>query len=355
MGAVNLHPLADHSGGGTAARRAGAGPLATSDDLRITRSMDIGVVEDERTRERECKGGLTLVEGSAGISVAGAVPNRAEATTPSRTLSSAAPGTPAFGAARSLLPRRVVPPLWREARAAGLLLSMLRGGLAPPQPDPVSSGAPVLLVPGLFAGDDSLEPLANALDDHGWAVWPSSIRSNVGCSGTMVRQLVTRIEAIAAHRGGRVALVGHSRGGLLARAAAQRRPDLVSGVVTLGSPHRDQLAVHPVLWANLVTLAALGSLGVPGLMRFGCRGTRECCRGFDHDVWAPLPASIGAVSLFSRRDGVVDWRACLDPHGSNVEIRATHCGMPSDPAALRAILRAVEGFQSSPELERIAA
>jgi triacylglycerol lipase len=315
----------------------------------------LAVVEDVQTRERDRAGGLTLVEGSAGIGAASAAPDRAEATPPQFTLTSAAPRTPAFGAARSVLPRRVIPPLWREARAASLLLSMLRDGLGPPQPDPVSSGAPVLLVPGLFAGDDSLEHLASALDDHGWAVWPSSIRSNVGCSGTMVRQLVTRIEAIAANHGGRVALVGHSRGGLLARAAAQRRPDLVSGVVTLGSPHRDQLAVHPVLWANVVTLAALGSLGIPGLMRFGCRGTRDCCRGYDHDVWAPLPAGVGAVSLFSRLDGVVDWRACLDPHGTNVEVSATHCGMPSEPAVLQAILRAVEGFQSSPELDRMAA
>jgi pimeloyl-ACP methyl ester carboxylesterase len=270
------------------------------------------------------------------------------------TASGAPSRTPvAYGAARSLLPRRVIPPLWREARAGGVLLTMLREQLRQAQPPP-SSGAPVLLVPGLFAGDASLSHLASTLDDHGWAAWPSGIRSNVGCSGMIVQRLVNRLEAIADDHGCRVALVGHSRGGLLARAAAQRRPDLVSGVVTLGSPHRDQLAVHPLLWANIVTLLTLGSLGVPGLMRFGCRGTEDCCRGYDDDVAAPLPAGTASISVFSRRDGVADWRACIDPDGSNVEVGATHCGMPSDQATQRAILEGLESFESSSHVEPVA-
>jgi pimeloyl-ACP methyl ester carboxylesterase len=250
------------------------------------------------------------------------------------------------GAARSLLPRRVIPPLWREARAGNLLLAMLREQFYEARPRS-RSGTPALLVPGLFAGDASLTHLTSTLHDHGWAVWPSGIRSNVGCSGMIVQRLVSRLEVIADDHGARVALVGHSRGGLLARAAAQRRPDLVSGVVTLGSPHRDQLAVHPLLWANIMTLATLGSCGVPGLMRFGCRGKDHCCRGYDDDVAASLPAGTGSVSVFSRRDGVTDWRACLDPDGSNVEVDTTHCGMPSDPATQRAVLAALESFESS--------
>ena len=105
--------------------------------------------------------------------------------------------------------------------------------------------------------------------------------------------------------------------------------------------------------AGPMTLAALGSLGMPGVMRFGCRGTDGCCLGYDDDVAAPVPAVTGSLSVFSRRDGVADWRACIDPDGRNVEVDATHCGMPCDPAARRAILEALERFESAPHAEPV--
>jgi hypothetical protein len=118
---------------------------------------------------------------------------------------------------------------------------------------------------------------------------------------------------------------------------ARRRPDLVSAVVTLGSPHRDQLAVHPLLWANVLGLGVLGSLGLGGLLQLGCRGRDACCRGFNREVAAALPAEVASLSVYSRRDGVVDWRACVDPDGFNREVRATHLAMPGDPETLRAV------------------
>ncbi|MGH2941745.1 MAG: lipase family alpha/beta hydrolase [Solirubrobacteraceae bacterium] len=268
---------------------------------------------------------------------------------PALTLSKVLPGTlRACGLARTLMPRRVIPPLWREAGAGSLLFNMVRDELRGEQVHPVA-GEPVLLIPGLFAGDASLAPLASTLREQGWTVCPSGIRVNVGCSDTVVDQLVTRLEEIAADHDGPVALVGHSRGGLLARAVAQQRPDLVSGVVTLGSPQRDQLAVHPLLWANVITMLALGTIGVPGVMGFTCMNAYDCCHDFQSTVRAPLPDGVSAISLYSRRDGVVDWRACMDPAGTNVEVEATHCGMPSDPATMRAIVSALASFHSSPD------
>ncbi len=33
------------------------------------------------------------------------------------------------------------------------------------------------------------------------------------------------------------------------------------------------------------------------------------------------------TALYSRTDGVVDWRACLDPAAEQIEVRASHLGM----------------------------
>ena len=43
------------------------------------------------------------------------------------------------------------------------------------------------------------------------------------------------------------------------------RPDLVRAVVTLGSPHGNPYAVHPLVWTQGAAIATLAALGVPGL------------------------------------------------------------------------------------------
>jgi triacylglycerol lipase len=228
-------------------------------------------------------------------------------------------------------------PLWRELRPAVDL------GTALPW-DAHGSGPAVLLVPGLLAGDASLRMLAGGIARHGYRPVMSGIERNVDCSGATVERLVDRLEVAAGQDGGPVAVVGHSRGGLLARALARRRPDLVGALVTLGSPHADQLALHPVVLGQVVVLGMLGTLGVRGLLRLGCGGGNHCCATFNEAVAAPLPDEFPYLSLFSRRDGVVDWRACLDPLARHREVDTTHCGMVASPAVLDHILTTLAGM-----------
>jgi pimeloyl-ACP methyl ester carboxylesterase len=95
--------------------------------------------------------------------------------------------------------------------------------------------------------------------------------------------LERRLDAALDRHGAPAAIVGHSRGGLFARALAQRRPDAVSAVVTLGSPWRDQLAVHPGLWMPFAALGAARALGIKGELGFGaalaCRPIRDLLGG----------------------------------------------------------------------------
>jgi hypothetical protein len=106
------------------------------------------------------------------------------------------------------------------------------------------------------------------------------------------------------------------------------RAQLVSSVVTLASPYRDQLAVHPLPWASAAALATAGTLRAPGLLRWSCGGS-GCCTRVDRDLAAPLPDGVRILSVYSRRDGVVDWRTCIDPAGRRLEVATTHCGMVS--------------------------
>jgi pimeloyl-ACP methyl ester carboxylesterase len=201
----------------------------------------------------------------------------------------------------------------------------------------------VLLIPGFLCGDDSMRTLAAFLETRGYRPYPSGIACNADCSEAALRRLRQRIAALSDGDRQRVALVGHSRGGLFARVLAVRCPDLVSGVVTLGCPRRDPAWIHPALWGQALGIALLASLGVPGLMSLACcAGT--CCQRVRRDLAAPLPHTVGLLSIYSRNDAIVDWRSCLDPSGRHTEVRAGHHEMPADAATMRAVVSALATF-----------
>lgn len=199
---------------------------------------------------------------------------------------------------------------------------------------------PVVLVPGFWAGDSSLGAMAAGLRHAGRRTYRSQIHANIGCTASAADQLEARIEAVAMRRGSRVRLVGHSLGGMLARGLAVRRPDLISGIVTLGSPMLAPGAHHLALSASLEVLVRLSAAGWPGLMAQDCV-SGACARSAFDEARAPVPDDVAFTAVWSRRDGVVDWRACIDPEAIAVEVSATHLGMAVDPRVHGVVLEAL--------------
>jgi hypothetical protein len=72
------------------------------------------------------------------------------------------------------------------------------------------------------------------------------------------------------------------------------------------------------------------------------------------------------VSIYSERDGIVDWRKCLDPDAVHADVTSTHCGMGVNPqvyAVLDSVLhprrgrsraRLRAGFRARPRAARAA-
>ncbi len=210
---------------------------------------------------------------------------------------------------------------------------------------------PVLLVPGFMAGDGSLGLMRRALVQQGFRAYRSQIHANVGCTLGASALLEARLESIAQRRGSQVRIVGHSLGGMLARGVAARRPDLVSGLVTLGSPVLAPGAHHVSLSASVALLVRLSRAGVPGLMSQDCVAGACARRSFD-DGRAALPAGVDFTAIYSRRDGIVDWRACIDPAALAVEVRASHVGMAVDPRVMTEVVRALRPGASVVEVDR---
>jgi len=205
----------------------------------------------------------------------------------------------------------------------------------------VRHATPVVLVPGFMAGDATLAPMARVLREQGFRTYRSSIHLNAGCTLDAAAQLETRLESIALRRGTRVQLVGHSLGGMLARGLAVRRPDLVAGIVTLGSPMLAPGAHHVSLTRSVEMLVRLSRAGWPGLMSEDCVAG-DCARQSFEETRQPLPEGVGFTAIYSKRDGIVDWRACIDPLAQAVEVTASHAGLAFDPRVIVHVLAVLE-------------
>ncbi|WP_244931852.1 alpha/beta fold hydrolase [Nocardioides sp. W7] len=205
---------------------------------------------------------------------------------------------------------------------------------------PERAADPVVLVPGFLAGDLSLSLMATALRQRGFRTYRSHIRANVGCTLDAAAQLEARLESVALRRGSRVQIVGHSLGGMLARGVAVRRPDLVSGIVTMGSPMLAPGAHHLALTASIDVLVRLSRAGLPGLMSEECVGGGCAQQSFDESR-EPLADAVAFTAIYSRRDGIVDWRACVDPIAVPVEVTASHVGMAVDPRVIDRVAAAL--------------
>ncbi len=208
---------------------------------------------------------------------------------------------------------------------------------------------PVLLVPGFLAGDWTLAAMGADLRRHGYRTYRSGIHANVGCTLNAAAAVEARLESIAERRGTRVRIVGHSLGGMIARGIAVRRPDLVSGIVTLGSPMLAPAAHHRLLTGSVGVLTRLSGAGVPGVMSKDCVGG-ACAEISFGETQRPLPTGVVMTNVYSRRDGIVDWRACIDPIGEAVEVGASHIGMALDPRVTEVVLDSLAPMTASGEL-----
>lgn len=236
-------------------------------------------------------------------------------------------------------------PLRGELRY-GLELARLAADPEFVRPQRQANAPPVLLVPGFMAGDRSLAVLRGWLTRRGSSTAGSGIRFNVDCGERAATRVEMRLRRLVERTGHRAVIIGQSRGGELARVVTVRNPDLVSAVVMLGSPVRARLDVGPAVLNVVRSVARLGDLGIPGLFSSRC-AQGECCVAYRRDLARPLPASVEAVSVYSRTDGIVAWQACLDPDARQVEVQSSHSGMSVNRAVYRVLAEVLEAQEVS--------
>ena len=120
---------------------------------------------------------------------------------------------------------------------------------------------------------------------------------NLGNIRSNLPKVIEAVAARHAEHGEALVLIGWSLGGVFGREVARRHPELVSEVLTMATPVRDTAEV-----------------------------------GRDGRARPVIRQRITA--FFTKRDGVVDWRACIDdinPDVDHIEVESSHAGITLDP------------------------
>jgi len=134
---------------------------------------------------------------------------------------------------------------------------------------------PVLVVPGVLSGDRSTLPLRQWLGRMNYRPQKAGMELNLDCSARALANLERRVEGLAELSGSPISLIGHSRGGILSRALATRRPELVQRVITLGSGLADGYDISLPLFTFISAVRRYHVLTTDRVNRHGCM-TQEC-------------------------------------------------------------------------------
>ena len=189
---------------------------------------------------------------------------------------------------------------------------------------PRGDGHGVVVFPGLSANDGTTIPLRRYLDWLGYATSGWEQGFNFGPRAGVLETARAQVTRAFNESGRKVSLIGWSLGGVYARELAKEFPDMVRGVITLGTPfagsHRSTNA-----W-RIYELAS------------GRKVEREA-ESYDLPAAPPVPTT----SIYSRSDGIVAWQGSIQKPAAhntqteNLEVLASHIGLGVNPSAWWAV------------------
>jgi hypothetical protein len=185
---------------------------------------------------------------------------------------------------------------------------------------PRGDGHGVLVLPGLLASDMSTGLLRGYLRWLGYRVTGWGLGRNLGPTDAVLDGLPNALTALAGRTGGPVSVIGWSLGGIYARELARGHPALVHQVITLGSPF---------------ALTDPRQSRANGAYR---RGSHRHAHGrLPGQQEIARPIGVPSTAVYSHRDGIVSWQACIEPETllhQNVRVGCGHLGFGTDPATL---------------------
>jgi pimeloyl-ACP methyl ester carboxylesterase len=185
----------------------------------------------------------------------------------------------------------------------------------------------VILLPGFGAGPGSMRVMEGFIRRRGHRVRDWGLGRNTGDVKKLRASLERTVRTSLDAAGETVTLVGWSLGGYIAREYAREHAGEVRKVITLGSP---------VIGGPRYTATASWYREQGHDLEQIEQAVRERYR---------TPLDVPVTAIYSRRDGVVAWQACIDkwsPRVEHVEVNETHVGLGFAPRVLAIVAEAIE-------------
>lgn len=181
------------------------------------------------------------------------------------------------------------------------------------KPTKTGDNHPVLVLPGFMASDLSTIPLRKHVQNIGYQAYGWDQGRNYA-KLDYLDILQDKLDEIYHKYHQRVSIIGWSLGGIYARQMAKESPELIRQVITMGSPFKAVTQANNAKW-------------IYDLLTNG-QGEAQLDPRIMEDI--PKPAPVPTTAIYTKEDGVVPWKACLEEPSEihqNIQVHGSHLGL----------------------------
>ncbi|NKI31502.1 alpha/beta hydrolase [Muricauda sp. DJ-13] len=183
-------------------------------------------------------------------------------------------------------------------------------------------GRPVLLIPPYLGDDYSTSFVRRYLTSLGFKTYKWDQGVNL-IKSHYIPRLEEKLEDIFRTRGQKVNIVGWSGGGLFAKIMANRHPDMVEQIVTIGSP----------VWGVMDMKTPVNGV----LEFFRGKSLKERNKRFLEEL-DPIP-NVPITCIYTKTDGLLPWKHCMEAESfrkdiANIEVYGSHSGLGANVSVL---------------------
>lgn len=188
---------------------------------------------------------------------------------------------------------------------------------------------PVLFMPPYLGNDITTKFVRKYLQSLGYKTYKWELGVNM-INSKYLPKLTEKLDEIYKKHNQKVALVGWSGGGIFAKIIANRHPDKVAQLITIGSP----------VWG-------IKSMKTPVIRTLEfLRGTKLKERNEKFIKELEKIPKVPITCIYTKTDGLVPWKHCLEAETyraniKNVEVFGSHCGMGANATVLLTVANAL--------------